>query len=392
MTNKSKIAIVSLSIFAASGAAMAAEFKAPEKDGDPNVTISAGETHKNLYTAGANVIANGQTFGDLFAAGGMVSVIGDVEADANLAGGSLSVSGKIGGDARVAGGNITISSPVGGDLLVAAGNVLITEKSSIGGDLLVAGGNVVLEAPVKGSLRAAGGNVTINSKIDGNVQVVVSGRGNNQGNLVFGPKAEILGKIIHKGPKEAVIKDGARLPAIDYTFYSGKRDAARFWGGLLTLVFLIKLIAWFLAGWLLVRYRKSGLSRIVQSIREKPMENLGLGLAGLVVIPIVIILLLVVFVGYYIAGILAFSYGVLLMISGLLAAIFLGAWLIKLIKKTDGFAVDWQAVALGVAVLAVLRLVPILGWLVCFVVFLMALGAVLRLVKKEWSEENIDKI
>src|SRR3989344_7437034 len=203
MIDKRKIAIASAVIFLAAGTTFAAEFAAPTKDGDPNVTISASETHKNLYVVGANVTANGKIEGDLYAAGGMVSVIGDVADDLNVGGGSLSISGQVGGDARIAGGNITISSPIGGDLLVAGGNISITEKSSIGGDLVIGGGNIILDAPVKGGIIAGAGNITINSKVEGDVRIYSSGsRGKNQGIVVFGPKAEVMGKITHKGPKE----------------------------------------------------------------------------------------------------------------------------------------------------------------------------------------------
>src|SRR3989344_2690872 len=298
--NLRKVLAVMFSIFALATTAIAADFTAPERDGDANVSVSASETRHNLYAVGTNVVMNGKITGDLFAAGVMVNIIGDVEADVNIAGGSLSLTGKIGGDARVAGGNITISSEIGGDLLLGGGNVSITEKSSIGGDLVLGGGNITLNAPVKGKARVAGGNITINSKIEGDVEIYVSG-GKKSGKVVFGPKAEVLGKIKHKGPSQAIVKDGAKISAIDYTVSTGRKDFSRALAGFLTIAFLIKLAATFLAALILIKYRKNALQRIANSIKEKPMENLGVGLAGLIVIPIAAILLLALLVGYYIA-------------------------------------------------------------------------------------------
>ena len=327
MIYKLKIAFFASLVFLAGGPAFAAEFLVPAKDGDPNVIVSASETRHNLYSAGANVTVNGQITGDLFAAGGMVNLIGDVEADANVMGGSLSFNGKIGGDARVAGGNITVFGPIGGDLIIAGGNISITEKSSIGGDLVIGGGNIILEAPVKGSIKAGAGNITINSRVEGDVQIHSSGGKRNEGVVVFGPKAEVLGKISHKGTKEAIVKDGAKVGAIDFTPVSGNKRAGRVLAGLLTLAVLIKLIAWFLAGLILVKYRKSDLNSLAQNIQENPWQNLGLGLAGLILIPIAAILLLAVLVGYYIAGFLALWYLLLLMLSGIVGVVFFGAWI-----------------------------------------------------------------
>lgn len=381
MLIKKTVLIASLAIFTAAGTAVAAEFAGPQKGGDPNITISASERHHNLYTAGANVSVNGEITGDLFLAGGMVNVIGDVGEDLNALGGSLSLSGKVGGDARAAGGNITITSAIGGDLLIAGGNISITEKSTIGGDLVIGGGNIILDAPVKGMLKAAGGNITINSKVEGSVWV------QTEENLIFGSKAEIAGKIIHRGKKQAVVKAGANISQIDFQPYSKKTGGIL--AGFLTLAFLIKLAAWFLAGLVLVKYRQDVLQKIAQSIKEKPWENLGLGLAGLVVIPIIAVLLLVLLVGYYIAGILALWYLLLLMFSGLAGVLFFGAWLRRLITKAQGFIFDWKTICLGVVVMAVLKLIlPPLGWLAYFVLVLMTLGALLKVAKERWINEN----
>lgn len=379
--NKKTLFVASILVFSAATTVFAAEFAGPQKNGDPNITISASERRHNLYTAGANVSVNSEITGDLFAAGGMVNVIGDVEQDLNALGGSLSLSGKVGGDARAAGGNITITSPIGGDLLMAGGNISITEKSSVGGDLVIGGGNVILDASVKGMLKAAGGNITINSKVQGPVWV------QTEENLIFGPKAEIASKIIHRGKKQAVVKAGANISQIDFQSYGKQRGGIL--AGFLTLAFLIKLAAWFLAGLVLIKYRQDVLQKIAQSIKEKPWENLGLGLAGLVVIPIIVVLLLVLLVGYYIAGILALWYLLLLMFSGLAGVLFFGSWLMKLIAKSETFIFDWKTIILGVVVMAILKLVlPPLGWLAYFALVLMTLGAFLKVAKEKWNQRQ----
>jgi hypothetical protein len=312
----------------------AADFLAPKQGEDPNITVSASEVKNNLYAVGANVTVNGSVKGDLMSAGGMVTVIGDVEADLNVAGGSLALSGKVGGDARIVGGNLTISSPIGGDLLVAGGNVSLTEKASVGGDLIIAGGNVILEAPVAGKVRAMAGNLTINSKIGKDVNVRISGNKKNEGNLIFGPKAEVMGQVYYKGVKSAVVKEGAKVSDIEFT--PVVKVNTRAWLG---MGVAIKFLAILLTVLVLVRWQKEKYQQLATGISEKFWENLGIGLVGVIATPIIGILLLVTFVGFYIGIILLLWYVLVLLMAYLLAVIVLGLWLMKTLKVRADYTI-----------------------------------------------------
>ena len=363
----------------ASSAAYAAEFVGPANNEDQNIVVGAAETHKNLYVAGPNVTVNGNTQGDLYAAGGMVSVEGTVKKDLALAGGNLFLNGAVGEDARIAGGNITISAPIFGDLLIGGGNVTLSEKASVGGDLIIGGGNVNINAPIKGSVKIAGGSVYINSKIGGEVKVQVSK------NLTFGPKSEILNKVAYQAPKTAVFQAGSQVPNAEFTLRQHPSGTKAF-SALITAAFLVKVLAWIIAGLILVRLRKQLSHKIFVSMREKPWENLGLGLLGLVVVPIVVILLLISFVGYYLAFIAGAAYAIILLLANIYAAVMIGYLILKYLSKPVDMPVDWQAVVIGVVVLTLLKLIPIVGWLVFLVVFLMVLGAMARIIKHSLTE------
>jgi hypothetical protein len=113
-----------------------------------------------------------------------------------------------------------------------------------------------------------------------------------------------------------------------------------------------------------------------------------LGLAGLAVTPIIAILLFATLAGYYIAAILAVWYVLLLMFAGLVGVVFFGSWLMKLFAKSADFVFNWKTILLGVVVMIVLKFIPYFGWLVYFAVFLMALGALLRVAREKWVTEN----
>ncbi len=370
------------------GSAQAAKFMGATKE-DPNITVPAAETYNNLYLAGANVTVNSETKGDLFVAGGMVSLIGDVEEDLNIVGGSLTLSGKVGGDARVGGGNISVSSPIGGDLLLGGGNVALTANSSIGGDLVAGAGNLVVDSPVKGNVKIGGGSVTLNSKIEGDVNVVLDGGKHNEGTLIIGPDAEILGKIVYKGPKEAIIKEGAKINEIQYTPTSAvSKSFGKKLGFLLTIGFLIKLLAWIIAGLVFVKLMRKRILSVSQTVMQKPWSSLGLGLAGLVLTPVAVILLLVTVVGYYLAILLGIWYGLVLAVVALISSLVLGYWILKLLNKKSEKIKDWQAVVIGVVVFNLLKFIPILGWIVLLLLFLMTFGAMMLSIRERILQDN----
>ncbi len=353
----------------------AAEFVGSSEENSGNVTIGASETHKNLYTAGGMLNVNGNTQGDLAAVGGNLTVLGDVEKDVMLAGGTIIVSGNIGEDARIVGGNITITGPVGGDLVVVGGNLTVSEKAAVGSDAVLAGGNIQINAPVSGSLRIYGGNVEINGKVSGNVYVRAS-----EG-LKFGSNAEVLGAVVYKGVKEAVVAEGAKVPTIEFTKMENRsvNKAA----GIITVAFFIKLAAWFLAGWVLMRFAKSLVIRTAEEIRQKPWEHAGIGLAALISIPIAAILMLLTVVGYYLAFATFAAYGLMLILANILAAVVLGYLSLYYLTKTSENHPNWQVVLIGVVLWSLIKLIPIVGWIVAAVLFMMVFAALFRSIKNK---------
>lgn len=372
--NKIRFGLAMLVLFTMAATVSAAEFIAPAKDDSGNVTLGSTETHRNLYVAGGNVSVNGSTLGDLYAAGGMVSINGSVEQDLSLTGGNVSVNGTIGGDARIAGGNITINSPIGSDLLAAGGNISVSEASAIGADAALAGGNIVLDGPVTGTLRIGGGNVTINSKITGTVWV------NANEQLTFGPKADVAGKVIYHGVKPAVVKDGAKVGSIEFTKIQRKGFHV---GKLFGAGMIIKVLAMIAAALLLMHFLRGRVKDSMQFISSKPWKTLGVGFVGIIVLPIMVLILFVTFVGFYIALAILFWYFMALMVSALLGMIFFGAYLARLINKRSELELSWMNVVLGVVALEVISLIPILGWIACGIIFLMGFGSMLRIAHAE---------
>jgi hypothetical protein len=102
---------------------------------------------------------------------------------------------------------------------------------------------------------------------------------------------------------------------------------------------------------------------------------LGLGFAALILAPVWAIILFITFIGYYIAFMVLTAYLFMLVLAGLLGVIFVGSALWQWFKKAPQMEFSWRTALLGAVVMSLLQLIPFVGWIICIVVMLMALGA-----------------
>jgi hypothetical protein len=304
-------ALVLLGFGVLGSTALAAEFISPKPEDGGNVTLSTTETHRNLYAAGGNVTVNSTTIGDLYVAGGNVSVDGPVEEDINAGAGTLSINAAVGGDIRVMAGNVTINAPVGGDVLIAGGTVTLSSRSQIQGDVIAAGGTITVAAPVTGNVKIVGGSVTINSRITGTVMV----RTDQQ--LTFGPQAVVAGAIRHYGTREAVVQPGASISSINF---ERQEPRSRDWRGWMTAGLLVQFLGWLIVALIITRLMPRHVHALVGSMASDPWVNLGIGFAGIILIPLAVVVLLITLVGYYAAFLLLAFYVTALLITGELSS------------------------------------------------------------------------
>ena len=349
----------------------AAEYLPKNRESGGNVVISGTETLRNLYVAGATVLSNKEVLGDLFAAGGSLNIASPVEEDVTLAGGNISISGAVGGDARVAGGNISLAAPIAGDLLVGGGTVTIAEAAKVGGDFWAAGGIINLNADVAGDAKICADEIFINSTITGPLEVRTGKK------LTFGPEARVLGKIVHYGKNEAVIMEGAQVGAIEFKEWDGAKSGVHgrfiFWG----VAIVWKLLAMLVAALLFLKLFRTRTTAVVVTARERIWFNLGMGLAGVILFPIVTVLLFFTIIGAYVG----FLFGVLFLsfslVAGVVMIIFLGSLLEKLLKK-EYMPLTWRTVLWGVLAAAILSFIPVLGWALLLALYFISFGALLR--------------
>lgn len=370
-------------------AAGAAEFRIAKQEG--NIVVAKDDNPRNLYSAGNMISVDGNVTKDMIAAGNILNVNGDIGDDLWMAGGTVVVQGNIGGSLRLAGGNIMINGIVKEDILVAGGNVTISNLAKIGGDIYVAGGVINIDALVDGDINIVGGRAMINNKVGGDVYAKMDDV------LELGSGAVIDGNLTYKAPKDLIMKEGAQINGeAEFSRIASKKWAKKDFGkiliGFLTIKFLIKILSLVVTGLVLVHIFSKTTSRVVKKSLKNFWPSLGIGFAALVLTPVVCIILLVTVIGAKLAMILGVIYALVIMLSVFLGSIALGSLLMKLITKKDKYIVDWQAVVVGAVVFAVLRLIPIIGWLTYLVFALIALGVLYKTIYEKMVELKPFKI
>ncbi len=322
-------------------AASAAEFQAGEQ-----VRIQR-PVEGALFAAGKHVVVTAPVDGDLFAAGFDLRVPGPVTGDALLIGFTLDLSAPIAGDLLLVAGRATVNGPVSGDVEANGANITIAPSSRIGGDFVASGTQITMEGVIAGDARLVGEKVTLAGTIAGNVDVAAD-------ELLLLPGARIVGNLRHSGPAPVTVPDGASVAGtVRYREDGGSGD-----GWLVSMVG--RALALFLTG-LAVRWLFPDLlAGVSAAVRAHPVRHGLTGIAVMMVTPLLILLLVISMIGIPLGMLMGGLYLLAYPLGLALAAFAVGdMWV-----RRGGDTVRGRLARFGGAtlVLALLSLVPWIGW------------------------------
>ena len=330
----------------------------------------------NAYLAGTDVTVAVPVPGDVSAVGGTLTLAAPVEGDALLTGGTVTVERPVGGDARIAGAHVVVTAPVAGDLAIAGGTVI---ASSTATDLRVLGGTVQVTGS-GGKAVIYGGNVYLSGSFAGDVEVIATDH------LALAEGTQIAGSLKYDAPQQAEIPATATITnGVIYTgassFLPTVEQAETFALAGASVFFVVRILAVLIAAALLAGLFPQFSQYVAdRALAPSPGRFALLALLGFAVVfaaPVLIFLLLISFVGMAAAFLLLAAYVLLLMLGYLYAGIIAGAALGRnFFKRTF---VTWKLALLGMLVLSLVGLVPVLGRLVVFILFLAATGALVSI-------------
>lgn len=343
------------------------------RSGD-TVDVGRGQViDDDLYVAGGTIIVDGTVNGDLWAVGKTITVNGTVNGSIVAIGETVAVNGDVARAARLAGATVEVSGSVGSDLIVFGGDARIASTAKIDGDFILGVGNVCVDGLVAGDIKGRAGEVTITSTIGGDVELDVE-------SLTIAPAASIQGNLTYTSETEADIRSGARVggktthnvPEVKKT---AKTAFAAGIAGMVTskvLGFLMILVA----GMIIILIAPGRSAAVADSIRGRPWLSLGWGAVILFATPVAAIMVCITVIGIPVGLIALALWGIAIYLSQIFVGLFIGRWIIGYFRQVETKAMLIGALAAGLAILSLLRLIPFLSFFIWLAIALFGIGAV----------------
>ncbi len=341
---------------------------------DGDISLSRGQEIPTDYiNAGDTVDIASDVRGDVIVAGSNVDFSGSAGGDILIAAVDARIRGSSAGDIRVASGNVTLDGTVAKNVTIVGGSVIIEEGSVISGNLYVAAGSVELRGEVKGNASIYCSDLVFSGSVGGDASFSSS-------KIVFREDATIAGNLTYassadlSAPQGVVSGTVARVPMESptdgYTVDSGTAAGFAIWQFLALLVVVL----------ILGRFFAKQLRELAAPITKKEVWiRIASGFIWLVVNPIVIAVAIITIIGLPLALILLFFYVVLIIIAFALTPLLLGALVNQRVRLYEGGDKDiWKDFILGYVVMQIISLVPFLGGLFIFFLFLFAFGRVMK--------------
>jgi len=289
-------------------------------------------------------------------------------------GGQVALQSEVRDSVFILGGRVVVSGKVGKDLYVLAGRLDVSPNAVVAGEANILGGDIYLDGTVLGDVNIIGGSVILSGKITGDVKIY-------GGQIVVMPTAKIQGRLQYGAGGSVRIQQGAQIHGgvVRYEPKLGKKEKAepKWWSALqVNAIWLLGLL--FLGG-LICAVMPGVNKRTLTKANHRPWMSLGLGIAALILAPILVVLAVISVVGIPLAIVLILSFMLFVMVSILYSYMWLGTWLLKWMKRADFNRRLWQwfAVVIGGVLLYFLYLIPYVGKWVGFILLIFMLGAFL---------------
>ncbi len=378
--NIAKRATIVLAILVLSLSLTAIPVLAFDARSSDQVTVSSDEVvNEDLYLAGRTVLSNGTVNADVFAAGQLVTIGGVIANGLTAAGQTLILNAEVGHGVRAAGSTIDFGGSTGRDLMVAGSTITLTEHANVGGDLALGAETAVLRGSVQGNLRGAAEELIIEGSIGGNVDVHVE-------TLVIRPGASIGGNLTYTGQTEADIPAGTVEGDVTFTERAQqewRRDARRGLGALAPLALFFASLAWnviaylmaFITGLVLILLMPRRMAGATGAMRTDTGPVAGWGALALFVTPLAAIIVSITIVGLSLGIIALLLWGILLYLAQLPVGILVGHLILghRRSLNSKGFMIG--SLALGLLILALIRVIPVLSFFVWLAIAIFGLGA-----------------
>jgi cytoskeletal protein CcmA (bactofilin family) len=331
--------------------------------GKPSYTLPAGQEVKtDLIVWAVRTRIDGDVDGDLIVWSQNVTVNGHVKGDILGWAQELRVNGAVDGNVRAWAQTLSLSGTVGKNVLALTGESYVDQKATVGGTMTMLAGSSEVNGRLAGDLLALSGDLGINGSLGRDAMI----RG---GQLTIGPSAEIKGQTKYTGNRQPEVSSSAKLGSpIEVTLRKPGPDYSR------ARYYWRQVLLWgasFVFGLVLLLAAPGFCSDAVQA-SKRIGPSLGFGALFMFATPIAVLIscLTIVGLGVGIAALMCY------LIAVYSAQVFIGSWLGEtLLGTASGIGPLIGRMALGLAILHALRMVPFVGPLIGLLVVLWGMGA-----------------
>jgi cytoskeletal protein CcmA (bactofilin family) len=355
-------------------------------------TVPASSQVDEIWRAGArvNVIADGHV--NVWAAGAIVSVRGSVREAIHACGAEVDIDATAGGDVYGCGAIVTVKGTVGRDLF--AGSARTSVDARVAGNLKVAGARVIIgpQTEVRGETTVVGAEVVFagtsqgpatfhadSIRIDGRIagDVLVRAR-----SVTIGKDAVIEGAITFETFSDPLIEPGATVRGRQTVTTPQPPEVGP--GAVFAALigtFLFAIGAGLVLGILLLIFARPFVERAIDRIRTAPVQSALVGLAVLILVPLIALIVMVTVVGIPIGLLMLLAFPLTLLSAGVLAAFGLSDWLMNRSRSQRSWGGRVLLLLVGLIILTVIGLIPILGFVTWVVALIVGLGALWQAIR-----------
>ena len=374
--NKQKVIALSLSIIVVL-LLFATQVSAETISGN-NIVVKSDETlEQTSFLSGNNIRIDGDIKATAFVAGNHIEINGTIDGDLFVAAQSITINGKVEGSIFTASQNVTINNHVAnniystgaildvnaqtdGSVFLAGQNINLKDKAHINKDAFIGGANIYQDGKINGDLTSSSTSLDVEGDINGDLNYRSETKANGLNN------ANIAGDINWSEVKPKETKPFFTLFKVFSVIFS----------------ILAALVIW-----LVIRLiRKTFWVNLATKIESKPLQTLGFGTLALILTPFIAVALMLTVIGIPLSFILLIVYGISLYISKIIISVFFAFSLQK--RYNWSFAKGFWLFLLSLILLSILVAIPIVGWLIRFIIAIFGLGAIVLSLKKEPEVET----
>lgn len=323
----------------------------------------------SLYSAGEQIVIDGTVNGDVHCAGQNVMITGTINGDVLCMAQSLTIKGKVTGSVRAAAQDLTIDSQIGHGVTLAAETLDITKRASIKQDMTAFASNSQIAGTIGRDSVISGGASTLTGTVGRNITY-------NGARLKLGDGAQVKGAVRYESNKSIQIADKATITG------GVTREKNQKASGFSAALLLIILGACYIFALLLVLIWPQAMHATSDIAVRSLGKTMLTGIAAAFAAPFAIALIAATLIGIPLAIFLSLAGIIVMMLSGPVAAYYLGSMIMS--RSKNAVAI----MAVGAGVLLAVYCIPVVGMIAAVIAYFIGSGALLIALKRKTEKPD----